>query len=843
MLQLFVEHGIPEAHMYTNCNERLVHTYSQRVEDQTAKDSGVTALPPDWTSWSYTSIVITDTDRWNVRALENVVSKMKRDNTGFAYILFSGGTHVCIPIAERYSITSPVIAQSMGDSATQLSALPIIFCIGIHLGDRLAHRHLDVSHLTDIRTLLSLQARGKQSFNGFCLRQSVLQKSPPQLWRGCYPWWREVLDRIRSPLSCSDFDNGKYMRPAWKERWMHDRHNLPELDESLRCPAIKRAEAEIPLPKAPNDAFSIKVWNAAVTPNPGIFRIVSGIKLKALMEQLRAFPNREYIRSWERGFTEGLWPWADNFQQDTEKMKLYDSPSLVQHKRFVNTIRDKELAHDNWRGPLAEPLPYYRNSPCSVAPKSEGGNRFIQNQSFSEPSGNSVNDHIPECEGRVEYDKLKQLALVIVKLHSQGMRNMLPWKLDVSRAFRHLPLHPLFALRNGVILKSRKGTNQYYIDSQACFGGRAFPRAYCMFDDLVVWIAMKNFQVNILFHYVDDHYGISAMREGAAEPEDMSSMRKVFDLLGVPTNDKDEYGENIVITGVEVNYSKATFQLPTTKLIKYISACITMEKNQKVTVADLQHVIGVLNYSLNVIPYGKVHMQSLYSAKRLYHKANKEKIIQVNADMKEDLRWWATALAVRPTRYLLEDYWWSEEEADEIMYTDASTSDGMGIYRPSTQVGYIHTYPRDGYLYQKLNLEERKGNLVHVNTVEFLAMLSAVQIIAGELKRLTRKQPLRLIIMSDNIAVVETVYKMTSCDSVMGEMLKCLHLELEKGIDLRVCHVGTKQNPADHLTREAEGLKTMKQYFPLVDLIAFDPISIQSYVIKAANLKNLNRHD
>lgn len=839
LLQLFVENGIPEAHMYTNCNDRLVHTYSQRVEDQTARDSGATTLPPEWTRWSYISVVITDTDRWNIKAFQNVISKMKKDGTGSAYILLHNSTHICFQSIDRHSITLPVTLKAISSSELNTLALPVVLHVGIATTEKLAVRHMGVEHLTDIRRLLSIKARSREMFNGFGLGRSQLHRMAAYRWLGHLPWWSELMQKRRSCLEYTDFDNEKYMKPIWRERWMHDRHNLPNLDERLRSPAIARAELELPLPAAPNDIFSQRVWATSIAPNPDMFRIVSEIKVNQLMRELALFPNQGYVASWKAGFTEGIWPWADNFGNDVARMKLYDSPNLIQHKRFVNTIRDKELAHDHWRGPYTEALPYYRNSPCSVAPKSEGGNRFIQNQSFSEPMGDSVNDHIPDAEGRVTYDKLSELALVIVKLHSMGRKNMIPWKLDVSRAFRHLPLHPLFALRNGVILKSRTGAKQYFIDSQACFGGRAFPRAYCMFDDLVVWIAVRNFRVNILFHYVDDHYGISAVSQGEEEPDDMLITRKVFALLGVPTNDKDEFGENIVITGVEVNYSKATFQLPPAKLVKYISACLAMENNSRVTVADLQHVIGVLNYSLNVIPYGKVHMQCLYRAKRQYHHSNKEKVIEVCLEMKEDLRWWATALAARPTRYLLEDYWWSEAEADEIIYTDASTSDGMGIYRPSKRIGYIHTYSREGYLYAKLNHEDRKGNLVHVNTVEFLAMLSAVQIVSRELSKLTKRQPYRLIIMSDNISVVETVYKMSSLDPVISDLLRDLHLELEKDIDLRVCHVGTKWNPADHLTRDVEGLKTMKEHFQLDDLIAFEPVPIKSYVIKATNLRNL----
>jgi hypothetical protein len=99
------------------------------------------------------------------------------------------------------------------------------------------------------------------------------------------------------------------------------------------------------------------------------------------------------------------------------------------------------------------------------------------------------------------------------------------------------------------------------------------------------------------------------------------------------------------MTGVEINYERATFQLPQKKLIKYISTCHVISKKKKSTIGELEYIVGVLNYCLGVVPYGKVRCQVLYAARSKKYNRRKSELIEVSAEIREDPIWWATALA------------------------------------------------------------------------------------------------------------------------------------------------------------------------------------------------------
>jgi len=649
---------------------------------------------------------------------------------------------------------------------------------------------------------------------------------PVKDWIGEHPWWTAVLTTPDAALSHSK-DNVKYMQPTWMSSWCYKPEDLPPF-ESIRYPCVERAQSELPLMDAPSDVFSTHVWKTSIAPNPDIFRIVTSVNIDTLRDCLQSFPNQSYAASWFKALKEGLWPWADNFEGDVEAGKVYpNSQTLDTKRKFIMGVMQKELSHDHWRGPLKVKPQYFRNAKLSATPKAEGGDRLIQNQSY--PPGLSVNDHIPVAAGKVVYDNMHDLANVIRIFHHNGRKNLVPWKLDVSRAFRHVPLHPLFALRNGIAIKSRSGKQQLYIDSQACFGGRAFPRAYCALDDLWCWIAVKKFEVKVLFHFVDDHYGISEITTPGDEPEDMKALRDAFKLLNVPTNEKHGFGDGLVITGTEISYNDATFQLSQAKLVRYMSTCRNLIKRTRMTVDELRHVSGVLQHCILIVPYGKIWLQAMNAASSRAYGKSGGTYICITRDMVDSLKWWSNILASAPTRHLLRDVWWEAFEADELIWVDASTSSGLGIYRPSCTSVYMHCYREETKMFEEL--QQRTGAIVHINTVELLAVVSTVQIVAQECTALGASK--KLLIMSDSQVTCDVLSKMTTRDSIMASLLRDLSEAMGMRIDLRVCHTGTEYNPADFPSRGMGAIAEMSQHFKIDHVFAFTPMSIDHYIAEA----------
>ena len=167
--------------------------------------------------------------------------------------------------------------------------------------------------------------------------------------------------------------------------------------------------------------------------------------------------------------------------------------------------------------------------------------RFITNQSF--PNGASVNDSIPLSDRRVHYDTLQHLAIIIRFLHYTGidLSSLILWKSDIKGAFRLLPVHPLWQLRQLVEVDG-----QYYYDRCVVFGGGTSPRAWCAVAALVAWIAFSRFSVFPALHYVDDYFGLSIPDATGGKPPQQASISS-----DVPVSDqKNEHGRQIEITGI-----------------------------------------------------------------------------------------------------------------------------------------------------------------------------------------------------------------------------------------------------------------------------------------------------
>lgn len=834
LLRLFTQYGIPEVHMFSNAKDRIVYAYTQSVSEQMAVTDGHIVGDPQRVHWNYTSIVITDTTRWNIDSAVRVISHMTKDGTGKAFVVLQNSDCEAYKYLRHYCIDGPIVIRPVQIETYLECNLPVIMIVSTRRSKAKATIVLSSVQLGDVRDMFRLPRSRNIRENRTLVLE--LMETHSGLPNAEFEWWKQFKsqwpdhgcgERSSHPWQYSPLDNMRFMRPKWMRGWYYDKEDLPALDD-IRCPGNERTLSALPLPDPPNDEHSKLVWKEAIEPNKEIFKISTPLNVEKLEELLVGFPNYSHKCSWIKALTEGLWPWMNSFPNDPPEGVVFpNSKGMEKYKGFINSVRTKEVSFGHWRELKVLPK-YFRNSPISVVPKPEGGNRLIQNLSF--PKGNSVNDQIPLKEGKVCYDEIGALAKVIVVLHSQGKKDWVPWKLDVSRAFRNIPLHPLCALRNGVMLKARRGKSIFFIDSQACFGGRAFPRAYCSAEDLVGWIATKTKGVNILLRFVDDHFGVSPIEQGAQEPKDMELLRDVFKSLSIPTNDKYDSGEDIVIIGKEVNYAKATIQLSKEKLIKYLSMCQYFLRRETMTLTEIDHVCGVLDYCLDIVPTGKVFNNIFYALKSEHFGKDRKHFITIDNEVRESLRWWSFALSSRPVRWLLKEFWWSSNDASEIIFTDASTSGGLGIYRPLQKKAYIHCYNTQDEIYSILN-GPRKDALVHINTMELLAIVSAIQIIGAECAMRNESNKKRIVVMCDNSSACDAIRKLKSGDYIMKQLLKDLTEELQF-IDLRVCHISGEFNPADWLTR-AEKSVNFAQHFSVKAIYRFQPPSLDRYLTGA----------
>jgi len=141
---MFAVYGIPDAHLFTNCNDRVVFIYSQPAEDQTAYEEGSARASPFNLPWEFDTIVITDTSRWNLAILEKVIARMERYRTKRAYILLEDASHCCYATIQSYSLAPPYRVRPIGYLDSPMTIEMLSFSVGMLISDKELCSKLDL---------------------------------------------------------------------------------------------------------------------------------------------------------------------------------------------------------------------------------------------------------------------------------------------------------------------------------------------------------------------------------------------------------------------------------------------------------------------------------------------------------------------------------------------------------------------------------------------------------------------------------------------------------------------------------------------------------------------------
>jgi hypothetical protein len=101
-------------------------------------------------------------------------------------------------------------------------------------------------------------------------------------------------------------------------------------------------------------------------------------------------------------------------------------------------------------------------------------------------------------------DNMSHLREGLLKLHHTKPNQTWVWfKSDVAKAYRMLPIHPLWQIKQVVTIDGERD-----IDRNNCFGGRGSPGIYISFHGLTIWIARMIVLMESLWAYMDDSFGI-----------------------------------------------------------------------------------------------------------------------------------------------------------------------------------------------------------------------------------------------------------------------------------------------------------------------------------------------
>ena len=364
-----------------------------------------------------------------------------------------------------------------------------------------------------------------------------------------------------------------------------------------------------PVPLPPKNELQNDVARRTIAKNPGLFKIVSPINVRRFKELLKDHPNRAFVKSVVRALKKGFWPFADTSNHPLPT--TYDGSRQRQRitgkgkVNFLREQRDEEVRLERWSKPFGKKLlPGMHASPISAVPKSTPGKyRLITDQS-SGP--HALNSAIPKSQVQVKLDNIHDLGtelLAVRKRHPK--RKLCLFKSDVKSAYRLLPVHPLWQIKQVITINGRR-----HVDRCNTFGSRGGGWNWNAFISLVNWIATKKKKAPIL-GYVDDTFGWEF--EGNVKyykpykrhfPTKQTRLLELWDELGIPhEEEKQLFGPSLPILGYEVDANAMTVKMPNEKKAKVIQTLRDYARiGKSYTLNELQSVAGSTSAMLSLYP-------------------------------------------------------------------------------------------------------------------------------------------------------------------------------------------------------------------------------------------------
>ncbi|KAI5822215.1 DNA/RNA polymerase [Schizophyllum commune Tattone D] len=533
-----------------------------------------------------------------------------------------------------------------------------------------------------------------------------------------------------------------------------------------------------PVPSPPDNELRNHVALSTIRTRPYLFKITTPINVERFGALLRTHPNQALVSSVLRSLREdkpGLPSSSDNARPLTDPAQL----------AFARAQCKTEVSLGRFSQPFGTMLlPGMSSVRVGVVPKPRSDKfRLIVDHSAGEHSLNSL---IPKEDGKVVLDTLHNLGFALRRARAiHGNVRLVVFKSDASQAYRRLPMHPLWQIRQTVLIDGVR-----LVDGCNNFGGRGSGRIWCTFFGLVLWIAIFIRLLEDLFGYVDDAF--SWEFEGNLEfyepygqlyPAKQVALMKLWDDVGLPHEKaKQLWGTKLEIIGFEVDPNAMTVTMAVTARDEFVAALRTFAiAGQRRTLREFQSIAGWTNWAFNVYPLLKPGLCELYIKTRGKTKADAP--IWVNKTVENQLVWIADHVSASSGIWMMDADAWGLDDADTILYTDASYA-GMGIWIPDAHLGLQHPLQHAG----------EKGIFYY----EALSVLSALHYV---LTRSERRLG-RIAILTDNSNTVDMFHSLRAQALYNPILTSAVDLLLAHDVQLRVVHIpGTQNIVADALSR------------------------------------------
>lgn len=157
-----------------------------------------------------------------------------------------------------------------------------------------------------------------------------------------------------------------------------------------------------------------------------------------------------------------------------------------------------------------------------------------------------------------------------------------------------------------------KWDNQYYFDRCLAMGLSSSCAIFKAFSTSLEWVSMNRLGASGVLHISDDFLFIASSQNKCST--DLSNFLRMCDYLGVPIAQE----KHVVLLQcysllgwLSIRLIKQEARLPEDKLQKCRTLLESFRKRRKVTLRELQSVIGLLNFTCSVIVPGRAFLRRM----------------------------------------------------------------------------------------------------------------------------------------------------------------------------------------------------------------------------------------
>ena len=307
--------------------------------------------------------------------------------------------------------------------------------------------------------------------------------------------------------------------------------------------------------------------------------------------------------------------------------------SAEQFPRDIQLYLDNEVVYNAMYGPFTEKPIDMHISPLMTREKTGSDNRrTIVDPSW--PHGSSVNHGVAKNKYLQAYYHLSYPSVdhIVDYLKRLGPGALI-YKVDISRAFRHLRIDPgdldLLGLHHG----------SYYLDGSLAFGFRHGSFFFQKCSDAIRYI-MKKFGYPNLLNYIDDliYIGLPSNIQHSYD-----FLLQLLQELGleISHNKLVAPATSAVCLGILVDSVNRNISIPHEKLQEIVKLCASWNNKKFCTKNQLQSLLGSLLYITKCVRPARFFLNRMLQVLRDNHTS---KNIRLTEGFLKDLNWFNTFL-------------------------------------------------------------------------------------------------------------------------------------------------------------------------------------------------------